>query len=52
MKDGTKVTVNLKEISDNQIEVGVRVGFFGDREQSELVHEKIKLRFKNKYPSV
>jgi hypothetical protein len=52
MKDGTKVTVNLKEISDNQIEVGVRVGFFGDREQSELVHEKIELRFKNKYPSV
>jgi len=51
MNDGTKVTVNLKKISDNQIEVGVRVGFFGDREQSELVHEEITLRFKDKYPS-
>jgi len=51
MNDGTEVTVNLKKISDNQIEVGVRVGFFGDREQSELVHEEITLRFKDKYPS-
>jgi len=51
MNDGTKVTVNLKKISDNQIEVGVRVGFFGDREQSELVQEKIELRFKDTYPS-
>ena len=51
MNDGTKVTVNLKEISDNQIEVGVRVGFFGDKERSELVHEKIELRFKDNYPS-
>ena len=51
MNDGTKVTVNLKEISDNQIEVGVRVGFFGDREQSELVHEKITSRFRDTYPS-
>lgn len=51
MSDGTQVTVNLKKISDTQIEVGVRVGFFGDREQSELVHEEITLRFKNKYPS-
>jgi hypothetical protein len=51
MNDGTKVTVNLKKISDNQIEVGVRVGFFGDREQAELVQEKIELRFKDKYPS-
>jgi len=51
MNDGTKVTVNLKEISDNQIEVGVRVGFFGDRERSELVHEKIALKFKDNYPS-
>jgi len=51
MNDGTKVTVNLKEISDNQIEVGVRVGFFGDRERSELVNEKIALRFKDTYPS-
>jgi len=51
MNDGIEVTVNLKKISDNQIEVGVRVGFFGDREQSELVHEEITLRFKDKYPS-
>ena len=51
MNDGTKVTVNLKKISDNQIEVGVRVGFFGDREQAELVQEKIELTFKDKYPS-
>lgn len=52
MNDGTKVTVNLKEISDNQTEVGVRVGFWGDLEQSELIHERIEVRFKNKYPSV
>ena len=51
INDGTKVTVNLKEISDNQTEVGVRVGFWGDIEQSELIHEKIEVRFKNKYPS-
>ena len=38
-------------ISDNQIEVGVRVGLFGDREYSELVQEKITSRFKKHYPS-
>jgi hypothetical protein len=51
MHDGTKVSVRLKTISDNQIEVGVRVGLFGDREHSELVQKKITSRFEKQYPS-
>jgi hypothetical protein len=51
MHDGTKVSVRLKMISDNQIEVGVRVGLFGDREYSELVQKKITSRFEKQYPS-
>jgi hypothetical protein len=51
MHDGTKVFVRLKMISDSQIEVGVRVGLFGNREYSELVQKKITSRFEKQFPS-
>lgn len=47
MHDGTKFTIQLKKISDQQTEVGVRVGFLGDRAKSELIQETITEKFKS-----
>ena len=41
MADGKSFTVNVKRLGDNLTEVGVRVGTFGDRERSEVIHDKI-----------
>ncbi|MGD8995602.1 MAG: DUF3568 family protein [Syntrophobacterales bacterium] len=46
MHDGTKITINMKRLTDNSTEVGVRVGVFGDRKRSETIHNKIAENFK------
>ena len=46
MHDGTKITINMKRLTDNSTEVGVRVGVFGDRKRSEIIHNKIAENFK------
>ena len=46
MHDGTKITINMKRLTDNSTEVGVRVGVFGDRKRSEVIHNKIADNFK------
>ena len=46
MHDGTKITINMKRLTDNSTEVGVRVGVFGDRKRSEVIHNKIAENFK------
>ena len=33
--------INLKRLGENSTEVGVRIGTFGDREKSEVIHDKI-----------
>jgi len=39
-----KVEVNLKKLSDNTIEVRIRVGTFGDEDLSNLILQKIEKR--------
>ena len=46
MHDGTKITIKMKRLTDNSTEVGVRVGVFGDRKRSEVIHNKIAENFK------
>jgi hypothetical protein len=46
MHDGTEVNIKLTRLTDNSTEVAVRVGVFGDREKSELIHDKIAEKFK------
>jgi hypothetical protein len=41
MADGTGFEINLKRVGDNLTEVGVRIGTFGDRGKSEVIHDKI-----------
>ena len=41
MADGKSFTIGVKRLGDNLTEVGVRVGTFGDRERSEVIHDKI-----------
>ena len=41
MADEKSFEINLKRISDNLTEVGVRIGTFGDRGRSETIHNKI-----------
>ena len=40
--DGTAVQVNLRNVGDHSTGISVRIGFFGDREQSERVHRAIR----------
>jgi hypothetical protein len=40
--DGTAVQVHLKNVGDHSTGISVRVGFFGDREQSERVQRAIR----------
>jgi hypothetical protein len=41
MADGTGFEINLKRLSENSTEIGIRIGTFGDREKSEAIHDKI-----------
>ena len=41
MADEKSFEINLKRVGDNLTEVGVRIGTFGDRERSEVIHNKI-----------
>lgn len=42
--DGTPVKVRLKPQAENATLVGVRVGTFGSREKSEIIHNAIRER--------
>lgn len=46
MHDGTQVTIKLKRQSENSTEVAVRIGVFGDRGKSEIIHDKIAVNFR------
>ena len=46
MHDGTKITIKMKRLTDNSTEVGVRVGVFGNRKRSEVIHNKIAENFR------
>lgn len=41
MADGASFQIELKRLSNNWTEVGVRIGKFGDRTKSEAIHDKI-----------
>jgi len=41
MADEKGFEINLKRLSENSTEVGVRIGTFGDRTKSEAIHDKI-----------
>ena len=41
MADEKSFEINLKRVGENLTEVGVRIGTFGDRERSEVIHNKI-----------
>jgi hypothetical protein len=41
MADGERFQIELKRLSNNWTELGVRVGIFGDRTRSEAIHDKI-----------
>jgi hypothetical protein len=40
--DGTPVKVRLKPIGQRSTEIGIRIGTFGNREQSERIHNTIQ----------
>lgn len=40
--DGTPVQVRLKPVGQRSTEIGIRVGTFGSREQSERIHNTIQ----------
>lgn len=42
--DGTKVKVRLKPVSEYSTSISVRVGTFGSKEKSELIHRAIQKR--------
>jgi hypothetical protein len=41
-KDGTNVTIKLKDKGQNVTDISVRVGFWGNRKDAERIHEEIK----------
>jgi len=41
-KDGTSVTIRLKDMGQNVTEISVRVGFLGNREDAMRIHKEIK----------
>jgi hypothetical protein len=41
MADGTSFTIEVKRLAEKSTEVGVRIGVFGDRTKSEVIHDKI-----------
>ena len=40
--DDKSFEINLKRLTENSTEVGVRIGTFGDRTNSEAIHDKIQ----------
>ncbi|MBI5098372.1 MAG: DUF3568 family protein [Nitrospirae bacterium] len=40
-KDGVKVFISLKDMGQKVTSIGVRVGIFGDRSESERIHNEI-----------
>jgi len=40
-KDGTKILVSLKDMGQKVTTIGIRVGTFGDRSESERIHNEI-----------
>jgi len=44
--DGTIVRVRLKAMGADQTKVGIRIGNWGDREQSMIIHDKINAALK------
>lgn len=41
MADEKNFEITLKRITDKSTEVGIRIGVFGDRQKSEVIHDKI-----------
>ena len=41
MADGKSFEITLKKISEKSTEVGIRIGVFGNRQKSEVIHEQI-----------
>ena len=41
MADGASFQIELKRLSNDWTEVGVRIGAFGDRTKAEAIHDKI-----------
>jgi hypothetical protein len=40
-KDGVKIFISLKDVGQKVTSIGVRVGTFGDRSESERLHDEI-----------
>jgi hypothetical protein len=40
-KDGVKIFISLKDMGQKVTSIGVRVGTFGDRSESERIHDEI-----------
>lgn len=40
-KDGTRVQISLKDMGQKVTSIGIRVGTFGDRSESERIHNEI-----------
>jgi hypothetical protein len=41
MANGESFQIELKRLSNNWTELGIRIGIFGDRTRSEAIHDKI-----------
>ena len=41
MVDGKSFAINLKRLGENSTEIGIRIDTFGDRQRSEVIHDKI-----------
>lgn len=41
MADGKSFAINLKRLGENLTEIGIRIDTFGDRQKSEVIHDKI-----------
>lgn len=41
MADGKSFAINLKRLGENSTEIGIRIDTFGDRQKSEVIHDKI-----------
>lgn len=50
LRGGGNVRINLKEVSSTVTEVTIRIGTFGDRDQSEIVLNDIKAHLGDRLP--
>ena len=41
MADGKSFAIHLKRLGENSTEIGIRIDTFGDRQKSEVIHDKI-----------